>query len=247
MRWYVTKSGETTGPVDESQITEWVRAGLRGCMVRDDAGGAWMPLDESPFAPTTSKPAAPKSISGERSKMIVDQVEKVGRFVLWISIAVVFALVPIGLYGREKQAAKDAEQARADHAREVADHAKEAIAEEEAKRPRLLTLASMGNAMRLLDGSTGYVWFSNAAPQDGILCLKGRATGNGQSTESLATCKQIGAFETNIKMSVMFAGASIKALCAGAPCQFTVEDVNPPDTPSHVPPAPHVAAKSPSP
>jgi hypothetical protein len=51
MRWYVSKNGETTGPVEEAQIVEWVKAGLRDAMVRDEAGGQWTALTQSPFAP----------------------------------------------------------------------------------------------------------------------------------------------------------------------------------------------------
>ncbi len=47
----MSKSGETTGPVEESQVVAWVKAGLRDCMVRDEAGGPWTALAQSPFAP----------------------------------------------------------------------------------------------------------------------------------------------------------------------------------------------------
>jgi hypothetical protein len=58
MRWYVSKNAETSGPVDEKQVVEWVQAGLRDCMVRDEAGGPWTPLALSPFAPRTA-PSSP--------------------------------------------------------------------------------------------------------------------------------------------------------------------------------------------
>jgi hypothetical protein len=174
----------------------------------------------------------------------VDHVEKIGRFVLWISIAIVFALVPLTLYNRDKQAAKDAEQARAEHEREKAELARAKAEEREAKKASVLPLQSMGSFMRLLDGNTGLVWFSNVSPNDGVVCMKGIASSNGRSTTSLATCRHVDAYETNIKMSVMFAGADIKALCSPAPCDFAAVDATAAREPS-VPPAPRVAAKSP--
>ena len=64
MRWYVSRAGQTVGPVEESQLAEWVRGGMFDAYVRDEAGGAWMPVAQSPFAslipaqPTYAPPAA---------------------------------------------------------------------------------------------------------------------------------------------------------------------------------------------
>jgi len=58
MRWYLSRGGETVGPVDEAQIAEWVRMGVRDGMVRDEAGGPWTPLAQSPFV--AALPTQPK-------------------------------------------------------------------------------------------------------------------------------------------------------------------------------------------
>jgi len=50
MGWYVSRNGETSGPVDDAQIVKWIRAGMRDASVRDEAGGGWLPLAKSPFA-----------------------------------------------------------------------------------------------------------------------------------------------------------------------------------------------------
>lgn len=51
MRWYVSRNGETTGPIDESVIAQDARSGeLRGASIRDEHGGAWMSVPQSPFA-----------------------------------------------------------------------------------------------------------------------------------------------------------------------------------------------------
>lgn len=49
MRWYVSRNGETVGPVEEAQVAEWVRGGMHDAVVRDDAGGHWTPIAHSPF------------------------------------------------------------------------------------------------------------------------------------------------------------------------------------------------------
>jgi len=39
MQWYVSRRGETVGPVDDKQVAEWVRGGMTDAMVRDEHGG----------------------------------------------------------------------------------------------------------------------------------------------------------------------------------------------------------------
>ncbi|HTA91548.1 MAG TPA: hypothetical protein VK745_18320 [Polyangiaceae bacterium] len=54
MRWYVSREGEVVGPIEPAELMEWVRtrpAEARvGLCVRDDAGSAWSPIEQSPFA-----------------------------------------------------------------------------------------------------------------------------------------------------------------------------------------------------
>jgi hypothetical protein len=50
MRWYVSKAGETTGPIEEAAIRVMAKAdGLRGAQVRDENAGAWIAAEKSPF------------------------------------------------------------------------------------------------------------------------------------------------------------------------------------------------------
>jgi hypothetical protein len=58
MRWYVSRNGETVGPVEEPQVVAWVQAGMWDAMIRDEAGGQWVPISHSPFAPQW-RPAPP--------------------------------------------------------------------------------------------------------------------------------------------------------------------------------------------
>lgn len=76
MQWYVTHQGATIGPHDgqvlHAKIQEMVAAGqsLAGAYVRDDAG-AWMPIEQSPFAsalrpPTPHAVAAPAHVAPKK-------------------------------------------------------------------------------------------------------------------------------------------------------------------------------------
>lgn len=56
MQWYVMRNGETQGPVDGSVVVGWIRAGMHDASVRDEAGGNWMPLAQSPFAQYVARP-----------------------------------------------------------------------------------------------------------------------------------------------------------------------------------------------
>lgn len=50
MRWYVSRQGKTEGPVEETQLAEWIRAGLADAQIQSETGGPWMPVAQSPFA-----------------------------------------------------------------------------------------------------------------------------------------------------------------------------------------------------
>lgn len=50
MRWYVSRAGETVGPLDEEDVRTLARKdGLRSAQLRDEAGGAWVAAERSPF------------------------------------------------------------------------------------------------------------------------------------------------------------------------------------------------------
>jgi hypothetical protein len=57
MRWYVSRNGETTGPVEEGQVVAWIQGGMRDGVVLPEEGQAWLPLSESPFVAIIAKPA----------------------------------------------------------------------------------------------------------------------------------------------------------------------------------------------
>lgn len=67
MQWYVSHQGSTIGPHDgqvlHAKIQEMVAGGqsLAGAYVRDDAG-AWMPIEQSPFA-SALRPPTPHAVA----------------------------------------------------------------------------------------------------------------------------------------------------------------------------------------
>ena len=51
MAWHVRQRGETVGPVDEATVERWILDGMHDAEVRDDAGGDFVPIERSRFAP----------------------------------------------------------------------------------------------------------------------------------------------------------------------------------------------------
>lgn len=50
MRWYVSRNGETVGPVDENLVVYWIKNYYAtNLMVKDEFGSNWMVLKNSPF------------------------------------------------------------------------------------------------------------------------------------------------------------------------------------------------------
>ena len=58
MGWYVMSGTETIGPVSAELIGEYLKSGKLGAstFVRDENGGAWMAVAQSPFAPMLRRP-----------------------------------------------------------------------------------------------------------------------------------------------------------------------------------------------
>jgi hypothetical protein len=153
----------------------------------------------------------------------IDRLEKAGRLVLWLSLASAVVLVPV-VYIRQRSVESQAAEAARKEALALAERAKE-----ESEKSDRLSLKSMAPVFTLLNESTatGRAWFSNVSPRSGIVCLVGIATSasRNMTIESLASCKQISAYATNIEMQVMFAGGDLAALCKGVSCTFTLREV----------------------
>lgn len=77
MRWFVNINGRTTGPLEEQDLTHMVREGLvaANAYIRDETGGAWLPLAQSPFGRFVAK-------SDARTSLKVDIPKTKGRSVV---------------------------------------------------------------------------------------------------------------------------------------------------------------------
>jgi len=71
MRWYVSRNGESSGPVEEAQVAEWVRGGMVDAMLRDEAGGNWMRVGQSPFAQLLPATAGSTLIPWRNKKALI--------------------------------------------------------------------------------------------------------------------------------------------------------------------------------
>jgi hypothetical protein len=91
MLWFITMNGATIGPHEGevlfAKIHELVAGGqsLAGAHVRDDSGGVWMPIEQSPFANAlappvpTGKSAKPKNVTAGQAVAVV----LVAAFLVW--------------------------------------------------------------------------------------------------------------------------------------------------------------------
>lgn len=81
MRWYVMSGTQTVGPVDADLVGEFLRSGrLRaGAFVRDESGGAWLPVEQSPFAAFVQPARNLKRSIGSRIFILV-----AGVVMLWL-------------------------------------------------------------------------------------------------------------------------------------------------------------------
>lgn len=158
---------------------------------------------------------------------MIDRLEKLGRLVLWLTLASAVVLVPI-IYIRQRTE----EAARAELAAQ--NEQRRALEAKEAEKSVRLSLASMGDVIHRLSTATatGHIAFSNVSPRSGVVCIAGVATNpdTNAKTESLASCKRVGAYDTNVDMQVSFAGGDLSAVCKGVTCAFTFREV--PDAPA---------------
>lgn len=106
MRWYVSIDGRVHGPFEEQQVVDLVRSGRPDVQLRGEAGGPWLPVQQSPFAgfaPPASfvAPAsAPTVIAPTRASppMSTEQKAAIALFSLGSLVALVLCLIH-GMFG----------------------------------------------------------------------------------------------------------------------------------------------------
>lgn len=152
----------------------------------------------------------------------IEKVERVVRIILWLALAGLAVAIPLHLRSQAQEAKRLTDEATAAAAKAKAELAKKE--KEEAEKPLRLPAASMGQSLRMLDNAVGVLWFSNASPRAGVVCVVGTASKGDKQTQSLPACQKVGPYDTNVKVAMMFAGASIHDICPNDDCKFMIED-----------------------
>ncbi len=99
------------------------------------------------------------------------------------------------------------------------------------KEPELFPATEVGLFLSGLDytSSEGGMTFTNASAKRGVLCLKGVAknTKTAITTDSIADCKEIKPFESNVQLMFKFAASSLRKACPQTgDCEFSVSPIN---------------------
>jgi len=151
----------------------------------------------------------------------IDRLEKLGRFFLWLSIVAVLIGVPVS-YASQHRAEAQLKEALVKAEAQLAEAIKP-------KAPERLLLKSMGDALTGLNrrDATGEVWFTNASPRSGVVCISGIAMNpdTKASTMSLPACQEVHAYSSAVHMTVMFAGRSLEEVCGKDRCDLHISEL----------------------
>ena len=82
--------------------------------------------------------------------------------------------------------------------------------------------------------SIGKVWFTNASPRVGVVCVQGTAVNEKtrQAVKSLPACAPVAAYASAVNMEVMFAGRELAPVCPDSnACRLVVDDAPEAPTP----------------
>lgn len=153
----------------------------------------------------------------------IERLEKLGRLLLWLVLAGTIAIVPVAYINARRAETALQETIR----KEELQRAKAEKAEKEkAEKSERLPLSTVQPALMALDGAKGNLWFTNVSNRSGFLCVVGVATNpsSKQSTESMAACKLVTPYASNIELTVVFAGADLRFICKETTCSLSFKD-----------------------
>ncbi len=104
----------------------------------------------------------------------------------------------------------------------------------------------MGEFLSSLNANQGQVVFTNVSPRSGMLCVHGEAKNRTtlMSTTSLASCKEIGPYDSAVTVDMLFAGHDISTICSNASCDLQVRDAPEATEVAFAQASPRVAAAS---
>jgi hypothetical protein len=152
----------------------------------------------------------------------IDRLEKLGRLVLWLVIAMVLVVIQVA-YSNHRRAEAELRESLQEARAELVEMSKP-----KAKKPTRLAIASMGTFMSGLNlsNSTGQLWFTNVSPRVGFVCVRGMATNPAtqKTSRSLPACQEVGAYASTVHMTVMFAGGELAEVCQKSRCALRIED-----------------------
>lgn len=157
---------------------------------------------------------------------MTEKVERIARTALWITLALVFVAIPIGVAKSQSNESAARAEAKAELKK-----AEDKIAElTKPKDPELFPAKDMGMFLSGLrySAAEGLITFTNATPKGGMLCLKGVAKNvkSGAVSESIATCKEIKPYDSNVRLVFSFASGDLHKVCAQeGDCDFNVASV----------------------
>lgn len=151
----------------------------------------------------------------------IDRFEKIARIILWLVVAAAVLLVPIEYIKQQRVESALREAIRKE------DLSRARAEKEKAEKSDRLPLESLRPALRVLDGVTGRLWFSNVSNRTGVVCVAGVATNPNtkQTSESLPACKVVTPYASNIELAVMFAGGDLKVICKDVACDINFKEV----------------------
>jgi hypothetical protein len=149
---------------------------------------------------------------------LVDRLEKIGRLVLWLTLAATCVIIPLEYTKRQAAAQREVSAAQAKQDALAAQlEEMRAAAAKRASGPERITLASVGPFMHVLneERARAEIWFTNVSPRAGVICLiaKAQNDASGSHTASLPVCRAVAPYESSINMTFMLAGNSVDSIC----------------------------------
>jgi hypothetical protein len=157
----------------------------------------------------------------------IERFERIGRLVLWLSLASVCVIIPIEYVRQHKIEVQRDEAVRV--AESETKKAEEKLAEQlkaSADKSSRLSIGGMGEYLSVLGAANAQLWFTNVSPRVGVVCVYGVATNPAtrKTVESIAACQEILPYASAVHMVLMFPGGDLSEACPNASCVLSVKD-----------------------
>jgi hypothetical protein len=157
----------------------------------------------------------------------IERLERIGRLVLWLSLASVCVIIPIEYVRQHRlevqrdEAVRVAESATKKVEEKLAEHLKAS-----ADKSSRLSIGIMGEYLSVLGTANAQIWFTNVSPRVGVVCVYGVATNSTthKTVESIAACQEIAPYASAVHIGIMFPGGDLSETCPGSSCVLSVKD-----------------------